>query len=101
MKLESYILCPGPEMTVFKEWWCSLDDDSTTSVKYPYERHGLAGLPSSHAKNEMMSDFLDFVDANSQPNGRHAASCSAQFIFLPKLTRLDSPRQGKRTMKKN
>ena len=45
---------------------------------------------SNHAKQSVMTDFLDFVDANSQLNG----SYSAQFFFHPKFTRIAPPKQG-------
>ena len=84
-KLQSDVLCPEPEMTVFREWWHSLSDDDVVEVKFPHERHGLAGRPSNHAMPEAMTDFLEFVDANSQPNGRQAGSYRAQYFFLPKI----------------
>ena len=43
-----------------------------------------------------MSDFLAFVDANSQPNGRQESSYSAQFFFHPKFSRIAPPRQGEK-----
>ena len=43
-----------------------------------------------------MADFLQFVDMNSQPNGRHAGSRSAQFFFLPRFTRLDPQKRGEK-----
>ena len=55
------------ELDTFALWW---DDDDIVEVQYPHHRHGLAGKPSNHSKQEVMSQFLEFVDANSQPNGR-------------------------------
>ena len=46
---------------------------------------------SNHAKQSVMADFLDFVDANSQPNCRPSGSYSAQFFFHPKFTRIAPP----------
>jgi hypothetical protein len=43
-----------------------------------------------------MADFLQFVDANSQPNGRQSGSYSAQFFFHPKFTRVAAPKQGEK-----
>ena len=48
---------------------------------------------SNHAKQSVLSDFLTFVDANSQPNGRQEGSYSAQFFFHPKFSRIAPPRQ--------
>ena len=38
-----------------------------------------------------MAHFLEFVDANSQPNGRQTGSYSAQFFFHPKFTTIAPP----------
>ena len=51
---------------------------------------------SNHAKQSVMADFLDFIDANSQPNGRQSGSYSAQFFFHPKFTRIAPPKQGEK-----
>ena len=40
--------------------------------------------------------FLRFVDASSQPNGRHAGSFSPQFYFISKFTRIDPPKTGEK-----
>ena len=63
---------------------------------FPHEHHGLAGRVSNHSKQDVLADFLEFVDANSQPNGRQARSYSAQFFFHPKFTRIAPPREGEK-----
>ena len=68
----------------FSKWWKLHNDNDVVQVKIPYERHGQAKLTSNHAKQAMMADFVQFVDLNSQPNGRQADSYSAQFFFLQK-----------------
>ena len=60
----------------------------TRMLKFPYKRHGLAGRPSNHSKLDVMADFLEFVDLNTQPNGRHTGSYNAQFFFIPKFSRI-------------
>ena len=65
-------------------------------MQYPHNRHGPAGKPSNHAKQDVLSQFLEFVDANSQPNGRQASSYSAQFFFLPKFAQVDAPSGGEK-----
>ena len=55
---------------------------------------------SNHAKTGVLSDFLTFVDANSQPNGRQSGSYSAQFFFHPKFTRIAAPREEERNYDK-
>ena len=49
---------------------------------------------SFHIKQSVMADFLDFVDASSQLNGRQSGSNSAQFFFHLKFTRIAPPKQG-------
>ena len=80
----------GEPESSFTEWWKSHKDTNTVKVNIPYEQHRLVKQSSNHAKQGMMADFLHFVDMNSQPNGQHASSHSAQFFFLPRCTRLDS-----------
>ena len=79
-----------------QEWWDRLSDSDEVEVKYPYERHGLAGKTSNYAKTSVKDALLKFVDANSHPNGRHAGSYSPQFYFIPKFTRIDPPKNGER-----
>ena len=50
----------------------------------------------NHAKEGVMADFLQFVNANSKPNGRQSGSYSAQFFFHPKVTRVALPKQGEK-----
>ena len=70
--------------------------DEIVEVQYPHDLHMLAGKVSNHSKSDMMSEFLDFVDANSQPNRCQAGSYSAQFFFLPKFTCVATPRVGEK-----
>ena len=84
------------DILTFGAWWKLVDDDEIVEVQFPHERHGLAGKESNHAKKQAMADFLDFVDINSQPNGRQAGSYSAQFFLLPKFTRIAAPREGEK-----
>jgi hypothetical protein len=78
----------------FSSYWKSLNADSPVQVKYPYERHGLCGKSSNHAKADAKEAFLKFVDNNIQPNGRHAGSYGPQYYFLPQFTRIDPPKAG-------
>ena len=78
------------EVLTFAAWWKTVDKDEVVEVQYPRERHGLAGKRSNHAKQDVMAEFLDFVDNNSQPNGRQEGSYSAHF-FLPQFTRIVGP----------
>ena len=84
------------ESLTFGAWWKTVDEHDIVEVQYPHERHGLAGRTSNHAKVDVMEQFLEFVDMNSQPNGRQANSYSAQYFFLPKFTRITLPREGEK-----
>ena len=96
-KLTSYVLHPiDLEITPFKQWWKPLSDDAEVDVRYPHERRGLAGKQSNHSKPSVMQDFLEFVDNNSQPNGRAAGSYSAQYFLSPKFTRIDPPKANEK-----
>ena len=79
-------------------WWWWWADNFCHLVEECQEGwHGGSSIPTRLAgKQEVMSEFLDFVDANSQPNGRQAGSYSAQFFFLPKFTRIATPREGEK-----
>ena len=97
-KLQDYVLHDDDDddILTYGAWWKLVDDDEIVEVQFPHERHGLAGKESNHAKKQAMADFLDFVDINSQPNGRQAGSYSAQFFLLPKFTRIAAPREGEK-----
>ena len=71
-------------------------DSDEVEVKYPYEQYGLKGKPSNKSKPAVKEAFLQFVDANSHPNGRHAGSYSPLFYFIPKFTRIDPPKTGEK-----
>ena len=84
-KLGKFVVMPyGCELSLAR-WWKSLESDAIVSVRYPHERHGLAGKPSNQAKQSVKTDFLTFVDVNSQPNGRREDSSSATHYFLPQF----------------
>ena len=54
-----------------------------------FERHG----KSSHsAKVSVKDDFLQFVDDNTQPNGRSADTSGPTHYFLPKFSTIQCPK---------
>ena len=76
-KLGPYVIMPpGCDIALIVQWWNSLDQETLVAVRYPHERHGLAGRTSNQAKTSVKADFVDFVDINSQPNGRCEDSTS-------------------------
>ena len=52
------------DMLTFGAWWKLVDDDEVVGVD---ERHRLSGKQSNNAKPEVMRDFPEFVNLNSQP----------------------------------
>ena len=78
----------------FSKWWSTVPDDHEVDVRYPFERHGLAGKPSNNAKTVTKQKFLEFVDHNSQPNGRHLDSHNPTHYFLPTFTTITTPKEG-------
>ena len=78
----------GCEMS-FKKWWKEIPSEQVVEVRYPHQRHGLSGRASNRAKSEVKQDFLEFVDTNSQPNGRSEES-SVTHYYLPKFTTIQT-----------
>ena len=96
LHLEQWVLAGEAVDCCFGQFWKSLGNEDFVYVKYPYERHGLCGRPSNHAKLDAKEAFLKFIDNNSQPNGRDKGRYSAQFYFLPQFTRIDPPKKGEK-----
>ena len=82
----STVLQDDDELQTFAVWWKSKDEDDVVEVQYPHHRHGLAGKPSNYAKQDVLSQFLEFVDANSlsQTVDRQAATV-LNSSFFPSL----------------
>ena len=59
-------------------------------VCYKHTIHGLAGKVSNSAKTHTMQNCLDFVDANSQPNGRSCDSLLSSKILNSSNTKIYS-----------
>lgn len=91
---ESVVMPEGQDN--FKKWWPTLMDTDIVNVHYPHESHGLARKPSNSAKLNVREQFLQFVDVNSQPNGRQSGSYGALFYFLPKFTRIGEPKKSEK-----
>ena len=98
-KLEGRVVMPENQDN-FKKWWPTLADTDVVNVSYPHEDHGLARKPSNSAKVTVHEQFLEFIDNNSQPNGRQASSYGALFYFLPKFTRIGEPKKSEKNYDK-
>ena len=80
--LVEYVVMPTDLDIPFMQWWRFLESAVLVNVRYPHQRHGNAGKPSHFAKTSVKEDFLAFVDANSQPNGRSADSSGPTLFYL-------------------
>lgn len=93
-RVSEYVVMPVDKVMSFKDWWLTLDESDVVSVRYLHARHGNAGRTSNSSKTSVMEDFLNFVDINSQPNGRSADSTGPTFYFLPKFSTIQTPKLG-------
>ena len=64
------------------------------NVRFPHERHGNSGKVANSAKTSIMEEFLEFVDNNSQRNGRSADCTGPTFYFLIKFSTIQMPKAG-------
>ena len=78
----------------FKSWWRSIEPTDEVEVRTPHGRHGNAGKVSHSAKVTTHENFIEFVDVNSQPNGRSADSSGPTFYFRPKYLTIQMPKKG-------
>ena len=92
-RLDKYVIMPEMIDEAFIKWWRSLESSAIVQIRYPHERHGNAGKVSNSAKTDLRQDFLQFVDANSQPNGRSADSTGPTFYFVPKFATIQMPKR--------
>ena len=93
-RLGQYVVMPANIDCSFKAWWRSIEPSHSVQVRIPHDRHGNAGKVSHSAKTGIREKFLEFVDANSQPNGRSADSSGPTFYFSPKFTTIQMPKKG-------
>ena len=90
--LGDFVIMPQHLDLSFNQWWRSVPPSSTIQVRVPHERHGNAGRVSNSAKTSVHQDFMEFVDVNSQPNGRSADSSGPTSYFLPKFSTIQAPK---------
>ena len=91
-KLLSFVVMTDGLDIAFKKWWSSLPEDHSVKVRYPYGRHGLCGRVSNSAKVQAKEAFLQFVDVNSQPNGRRLDSRNPTHYLLPRFKTISAPK---------
>lgn len=71
------------------EWWENLDDDSVVELRIQPKLH--EGHGNNRKKGKVFEQFLDFVDNNSQSNGRRIGSHGPLYYFNSKFTRVNAP----------
>lgn len=82
-----HIIPPSTAENVL-EWWVRLENDSFVELRVPPKLHQGRG---NNRKDQLLSRFLDFIDTNSQPNGRQIASHGPLFFLSPKFDRMNAP----------
>ena len=91
--LMPFVVMPEGVTSTLKSWWETIPSEHEVDVRFPYERHGLCGCSSNNAKTETKSEFLRFVDENSQPNGRRLDSRNPTHYLLPRFTTISLPKK--------
>lgn len=92
--LKLSVVMPIGHSQSLNSWWKTLAPDDEVSVRFPHGRHGLSGKTSNNAKFVAKTEFLEFIDQNSQPNGRRLDSKNPTFYFLPKFTSITVPKKS-------
>lgn len=92
-KVTAFVVMPEAIQLAFNHWWDSLPNDHVVDVRYPHERHGLEGKASNNAKSKVKQTFLDFVDNNSQSNGRRLDSRNPTHYLFPKFKTISEPKR--------
>lgn len=90
-RLSEYVVMPHDCDLSFLRWWKTLTSADVVNVRYPHSRHGNAGKPSNSAKTDSKARYLEFIDLNSQPNGRSADSSSATHFFFAEIPYNSNP----------
>jgi hypothetical protein len=70
------------------DWWANLDDDSIVELRLPPKLHCGQG---NNRKEHLLKQFLEFIDNNSQPNGRRVGSHGPLYFLNSKFTRINTP----------
>lgn len=79
--LGNFVIMPAELELSFKKWRRAVKPSATID---PHKKHGNALKTSHSAKPKTMEKFLEFVDNNTQPNGRSADSSGPTHYFLPR-----------------
>ena len=93
-KVKAFVVMPKAVEASFSGWWATFPNDHVVDVRYPHEKHGLAGKVSNNAKLTTKQAFLKFVDNNSQGNGRRLDSRNPTHYFPPKFKTISEPKRN-------
>ena len=79
---------PPATVTNVLGWWASLENSSIIELHNPPKlHHG----KSNYSKEDLLTRFLEFIDNNSQPNGRRVGSHGPLFFLNSKFDRINAP----------
>ena len=79
---------PPDTVTNVLSWWASLENNSIIELHNPPKlHHG----KSNYSKEDLLTRFLEFIDNNSQPNGRRVGSHGPLFFLNSKFDRINAP----------
>ncbi|MCP4112723.1 MAG: hypothetical protein GY749_45545, partial [Desulfobacteraceae bacterium] len=78
--------------TNISDWWMNLKDSSIIELRSPPKLH--CGK-SNNNKEELLPRFLNFIDNNSQSNGRRIGSHGPLFFLSSKFDRINAPSVSK------
>lgn len=81
-------IVPPANVTNIIDWWANLGDDSIIELRSTPKLHQGRG---NNRKERLLKQFLDFIDNNSQPNGRKVGSHGPLHFLDPKFTRISAP----------
>ncbi len=84
------VILPENETNVLT-WWMNLEDSSIVELRSPPKLHR---GKSNNSKQVLLPRFLDFIDNNSQPNGRRVESHGPLFYLNSKFDRINAPSLG-------
>ena len=93
-KVKAFVVMPEAVEASFSGWWATFPNHHVVDVRYPHEKHGLAGRVSNNAKLTTKQAFLKFVDNNSQGNGRRLDSRNPIYYFPPKFKTISEPKRN-------
>ena len=79
---------PPATVTNVLAWWINLEDSSMIELHNPPKLHQ---GKSNNSKEELLARFLEFIDNNSQPNGRRVGSHGPLFFLNSKFDRINAP----------